>query len=254
MIGPHSVFRVHHFPPRFPFACLRVPLPAMRRLFTVPFAWIGSRGGLFLAVILLIVAGTWAFIHLADEVRERETERFDARINRLWYEHPGPKWVRDAGRDVTALGGVTAVVGYLLLSARYGMAGLVLVATLGGLCVTSALKHWIDRPRPPLHQSDVIVYTTSFPSGHSALSAATYLTLGTLLARSTRSRTLKFYFLFLALMMTFLVGLSRVYLGAHYPTDVLAGWCVGLVWALICWAVARELQHRRVVEGEQAVE
>ena len=230
----------------------------MRRLFKVSLAWIGSRGGLFLAVILMIVAGTWAFIHIADEVREKETERFDARLNRFCYEHPGPKWFRDAGRDVTAMGGVTvltllvaAVVVYLLLSTRYGMASLVIIATLGGLTVTSALKHWFDRPRPPLHQSDVIVYTTSFPSGHSSLSAATYLTLGTLLARSTRSRVLKFYFLFLALMATCLVGLSRVYLGAHYPTDVLAGWCVGLVWALICWAVARELQHRRVVEGEK---
>jgi undecaprenyl-diphosphatase len=227
----------------------------MRRLFTATLAWIGSRGGLFLSVILLIVAGVWAFIVLADSVRERETERFDSRINRFCYEHHGPKWLADAGRDVTALGGVTvlalfiaAVVGYLLLSSRYGMAGLVVVATLGGLGVTSVLKHWIDRPRPPLHQSDAVIYTTSFPSGHSALSAATYLTLGTLLARSTRSRRLRFYFLTLALIATGLVGLSRIYLGAHYPTDVLAGWCVGLVWALICWAVARELQYRRVVE------
>lgn len=228
----------------------------MHRFLKVPLAWIGSRGGLFLTVILVIVAGTWAFIHLADEVREGETERFDHRINRYCYEHRGPRWLQEGGRDVTALGGVTvltlftaAVVGYLLLSERYGIAVLVLVATLGGLVVCSGLKHWIDRPRPPLRPGDTIVYTQSFPSGHSALSAASYLTLGSLLARSVKSRLLKFYFLCLALAATFLVGLSRVYLCAHYPTDVLAGWCVGIVWALICWAIARELQHRRLVES-----
>jgi len=100
-------------------------------------------------------------------------------------------------------------------------------------------------------QPGTIVYTTSFPSGHSALSAATYLTLGALLARAMQSRILKFYFLLIAMVLTFLVGMSRIYLGAHYPTDVLAGWTVGLVWSLLCWIVARELQRRNVVEGER---
>jgi undecaprenyl-diphosphatase len=231
----------------------------MYRILTVPLAWIGSRGGLFLTVLLAIVGGTLGFIKLADEVKEGDTKRFDNRINRFCYEHRGPRWLQEGGRDVTALGGVTvltlftsAAAGYLLLSRQHGIMVLVIISTLGGLGLTTALKHWIDRPRPGFRPSDTLVFTQSFPSGHSALSAATYLTLGTLLARANRSRVLKFYFLLLALLATFLVGLSRVYLCAHYPTDVMAGWCVGLVWALICWAAARELQHRRVVEPEQS--
>lgn len=234
-----------------------VPSCAMRPVFTQLLAWLGSRGEFFLAAMLVIVLGTWGFIALTDVVREGGTQHVDTRVNNYFYHHPGPRWLQDAGRDITAIGGVTvltlvilAVIGYLLLGRRYGMMGLVIAATLGGLLLTTALKHWIDRPRPPLHQPGTIIYTQSFPSGHSALSAATYLTLGALLSRSTRSRVLKFYFLSLALILTFLVGVSRVYLGAHYPTDVLAGWTVGLVWSLLCWTVARELQRRKVVEEE----
>jgi len=230
----------------------------MYRVFSATLAWIGKRGGLFLTVILIIVAGTWGFIKLTDEVREGETERFDTRINRFCFEHRGPKWLQESGRDLTALGGVAvltifiaAVVGYLLLSRKQGMAVLVIIATLGGLLMTTGLKRWIDRPRPAYRPTDTNVFTQSFPSGHSALSSATWLTLATLLARTSKSRLMKFYFLSAAIFISLLVGLSRVYLCAHYPTDVLAGWCLGLVWALICWAVARELQHRRVVEDEQ---
>jgi len=217
--------------------------------------WLGSRGGLFLAAILAIVAGVWGFIALADEVRDGDTGHFDRAANRFFYDHPGPRWVQDAGRDITALGGITvlalvvlAVAGYLLLTRRRGMLTLVVAATLGALLLTTGLKHVIDRPRPPLRHEGVIVYTTSFPSGHSALSACIYLTLGGLLGRASRRRTIEFYFLFLAATLTFLIGCSRVYLGAHFPTDVLAGWTVGLVWAIVCWLVARELQRRRVVE------
>ena len=231
----------------------------MEDFITRTVAWFGSRGGLFLSVILLMVAGTWGLIALTDTVSEGHTERFDARINAYCYHHRGPRWLQEAGRDITALGGVTvltlfiaAVCGFLLLSRQRGMMLLVIVATVGGLLLTTGLKHWIDRPRPPLRPEGTIVYTRSFPSGHSALSAATYLTLGSLLARLTARRALKFYFLAVAVVLTFLVGVSRVYLCAHYPTDVLAGWCVGLIWALGCWVVTRELQRRRMVEEEQA--
>src|SRR2546421_10374351 len=229
----------------------------MQRLLSV-LKWLGSRGAVFLVSVLVIVLGVWGFIGLTDTVMEGHTQRFDQRVNAFFIHHPGPPFFQDAGRDLTALGGVTvltlgiaAVAGYLFLSGQRGLMILVIIATVGGLLVTTSLKHWIDRPRPPLMQPGTIVYTTSFPSGHSALSAATYLTLGALLARAMQSRILKFYFLLIALILTFLVGMSRVYLGAHYPTDVLAGWTVGLVWSLLCWIVARELQRRNVVEGER---
>jgi undecaprenyl-diphosphatase len=229
----------------------------MSALFLKTIKWLGSRGGLFLFAVLVVVAGVWGFVALADEMLEGDWQRTDMRVNRFVHDHPGPPWLQEAGRDVTALGGVTvlalwtmAVLGFLLLSRRYGMMVLVIIATLGGLALTLSLKRAIDRPRPPERQASVIVYTQSFPSGHTMLSATVYLTLGGMLARTVRGRLLKFYFLSLALGLTFLIGMSRVYLGAHYPSDVLAGWCGGLVWAILCWLVARELQRRRVVEEE----
>jgi undecaprenyl-diphosphatase len=82
------------------------------------------------------------------------------------------------------------------------------------------------------------------------MSAVTFLTLGSVLAQSQRRRRLKAYLILLALLTTLAVGVSRVYLGVHWPTDVLAGWAVGAGWALICWLVARWLQQRGAVEED----
>jgi undecaprenyl-diphosphatase len=82
------------------------------------------------------------------------------------------------------------------------------------------------------------------------LSAVTYLTLGALLARVEANRRGKLYVVSVAILLTLLVGCSRLYLGVHYPTDVLAGWVVGSAWAILCWTVAAWLQRRGQVEGE----
>jgi undecaprenyl-diphosphatase len=156
---------------------------------------------------------------------------------------------------MTALGGVTvmslltgSVVVYLLLGRRYSALALVVAAAGGGLLLSLLFKSHFDRPRPQVvpHLRDV--HLSSFPSGHSMNSAIIYLTLGSLLARLTPRRVLKIYFICLALLLTFLVGVSRVYAGEHYPTDVLAGWTAGLVWAVLCWLVAQSLQHQGAVE------
>jgi undecaprenyl-diphosphatase len=169
----------------------------------------------------------------------------------------GPRWLPEVGRDLTALGGVAVlslttvfVAGYLLIVRKYHAMWLVLAATLGGLLISTLLKHLIDRARPDLVPHLSHVYTSSFPSGHSMLSAVVYLTLGALLTRLASERRVKLYFLAAALLLTFLVGVSRVYMGVHYPTDVLAGWTAGLVWALLCWLVARYLQRRGAVEKD----
>ena len=197
---------------------------------------------------------------LADAVTEGETESFDERVLLARASRQSLiRWGRRGWRiwgDVTALGGTVfltlltlAVSGYLLLDSKRHAALLVLIAVGGGVLLSATLKRSFDRPRPDLFPHGQYVSTASFPSGHSMVSAATYLTLGALLARVQSRPALKAYVLILAALLMFAVGASRVYLGVHWPTDVLAGWTAGATWALLCWLVARWLQRRGQVEG-----
>jgi undecaprenyl-diphosphatase len=136
------------------------------------------------------------------------------------------------------------------LARKRGAALLVLASVGGGALLSTLLKLSFERPRPDLVPHAVAVYTASFPSGHAMLSAVTYLTLGTLLARIQPRRRLRAYIVAVAVLLTLLVGTSRVYLGVHWPTDVLAGWCLGAAWAMLCWAVALWLQRRGRVEAD----
>jgi undecaprenyl-diphosphatase len=229
----------------------------MRRVLT----WLRRADAVVLLAALVVVGGLWAFVLIAALVSEGDTQALDDRIL-VAMRRPedisqpvGPEWVQEAGRDMTALGGVAfltlmtaAVTGYLLISRKLGAAAFVAAAVLGGLALNTVLKQSFNRPRPSVVPHLSHVQTTSFPSGHSMLAAIVYLTLGALLARFVARRALKLYFVGVALVMTFLVGASRVYLGVHYPTDVLAGWSAGLVWALPCWLAARYLQRRGAVE------
>jgi len=124
---------------------------------------------------------------------------------------------------------------------------IVLLAVFGGFTVAMVLKAGFGRPRPELVPHGSYVYTASFPSGHSMLSAITYLTLGFLLARTHEHRRTKLYIMAVTLLITGLVGVSRIYLGVHWPTDVLAGWAAGAAWALLWWLTVRWLQHRNTV-------
>jgi undecaprenyl-diphosphatase len=227
--------------------------------------WIGRHELKVLVALFALIVAVCVFVAVADEVAEGGTMRFDdwavkslRRADDL-AQPIGPAWLAEVGRDLTALGGVAvltlvtlAVVGFLWLRKMYGAMWLVLGATLGGLLVSTLLKNAFDRPRPELVPHLSHVYTSSFPSGHSMLSATVYLTLGALLGRFVQQRRLKAYFLLVAILLTFLVGISRVYLGVHYPTDVLAGWAAGLGWATLCWLAARYLQHQGAVEPELA--
>jgi undecaprenyl-diphosphatase len=214
--------------------------------------------------LLLLVAmagGVWVFAELAEEVTEGDTRQLDERVL-LALREPGdrsdplgPRWVEETGRDFTALGAISvlalltlSVSGFLVLAGKRRTALLVLVAVGGGLLLSFALKQGFQRPRPDLVPHGSYVYTTSFPSGHSTMAAATYLTLGALLARVQQRRRLKAFALGFAMLLTLLVGVSRVYLGVHWPTDVLAGWVAGGVWALLCWLVALRLQRGGQVE------
>jgi undecaprenyl-diphosphatase len=157
--------------------------------------------------------------------------------------------------DISALGGyavltlmILSVVGYLMLARRFHALVLVLAATLGGWGLSTALKDLFGRPRPSIVPHLTHVGSASFPSGHAMLSAIIYLTLGALLARLVARRSLKLYFILVAVIVSLLVGSTRIYLGVHYPSDVLAGWAAGLVWAVACWLAARYLQHKGAVE------
>ncbi len=216
---------------------------------------------LLLLPLLLVVMGVWGFIALADEVGEGGTQRFDDWALRAMRQpdNPalpiGPAWLHEIGRDLTALGGIAvmvlvilAVAGFLFFERKYRAVWLVLAASLSGLVLSGTLKYAFDRPRPSLVPHLSAVYTSSFPSGHSMISAVVYLTLGALLARTVEDRWTRFYCMALAIVVTGLVGISRVYMGVHYPTDVLAGWTAGGAWAVLCWIIAGHLQRRGQVE------
>lgn len=225
-------------------------------------AWIGSRELSVLVVLFALMGAIWGFVQLSDEVVEGGTKDFDRTVL-LAMRTPGdlsdpigPGWVEEMGRDFTALGSIAvltmvtlAIVGYLLLVGKPRVALVVIVASLGALAASTLLKMGFDRPRPDLVPHGTMVYTASFPSGHSMLSASTYLTLGALLARVQRRRRIKAYILLIAILTTLVVGVSRVYLGVHWPTDVLGGWTAGAGWALMCWFLARWLQLHGKVEG-----
>jgi undecaprenyl-diphosphatase len=219
------------------------------------------RESLLLIFLLLISALVLLFLGVAGEVREGETGDFDRWIIQLFrdpldHARPlGPPWLVEAMRDVTSLGStvvlatiVILVVVYLLIVRKYAMALLVAAAVIGGQVMSTLVKLTIDRPRPDFPDWAPLVFTPSFPSGHAMLSAVTYLTLGVLLARAQPTPILRIYFVAVAIFLTLSIGISRVYLGVHWPTDVIAGWSVGSAWALTCGAVALWLQERGTVE------
>jgi undecaprenyl-diphosphatase len=214
-----------------------------------------------LAFFGIISASLFGFLTIASEMREGETHAFDDAILRALRSPTdpadpiGPFWVEAIMRDLTALGGYTVLslilvlaVTYLLMKGKRASALMMAVAVVGGVILSNLLKIGFDRQRPDVVAHLVDVHSLSFPSGHAMLSAVTYLTLGALLARSERGIVMRAYFMGVAIVLTLLIGSSRVYLGVHYPTDVLAGWCAGSAWAFLCWWMARWLQHRGSVE------
>lgn len=196
------------------------------------------------ACVAAALLGSFAF--LASEMLEAETAPFDDAVMHLLRggdgaAPPGPAWLQESVRDITSLGSFSVVglfslivVLYLSLHRQRRAALFVAFAVASGSVLSFVLKYVIDRPRPDI-QSGIRVFTSSFPSGHATVSAVVYLTLGALLAYISPSRRLSVFFLATAVCLTLLVGLSRIYLGLHYPTDVVAGWALGCAWALLCW-------------------
>lgn len=217
----------------------------------------------FLVLLSIIVATVWLLAELIDEVVEGSTRSLDTQILLLLRtpgdlsDPIGPWWLEEMGRDFTALGGVavltltTLVVSVFFLLLHRWRSTLYILATVGGgILISGVAKEFFDRPRPDLVPHGSIVHTASFPSGHSMMAAVAYLSLGVLIARVQSRLVLKVYVLVVAVLLTIFVGVSRVYMGVHWPTDVAAGWLAGGAWAMICLIVARSLAKRGHIEQE----
>lgn len=206
------------------------------------------------ALFLLCV---WGYFEIAEDYPEGAYKVFDASILRALRtpdnlaEPVGPGWLPSAVRDVSALGSgviltliTIGTAGYLLLVGRWRNGLAVVLAYAGGELLNVGLKSIAARPRPEIVPHLIEVTSTSFPSGHSMLSAIVYLSVGAVLAKNSHGRKTSAYILSLAVLLTLLAGCSRIYLGVHYPSDVIAGWIAGTAWALFCVASQTWFERR----------
>ena len=239
-------------------------LPAPRASLTARIRrQLGRREIALLLLLGTLACGAWIFLEIAEEVNQGDTLTVDEQILMVFREAGdpndpiGPHALESAVRDITALGSLTVitlltliVTTFLFLGRRPRLAVYMLVASAGGVAISYALKFLYNRPRPTFVAPEALPSDPSFPSGHSAAAAVVYLTLGLLLAQTVARREQKVYVVALAVLLALAVGLSRLYLGVHWPSDVLAGWTLGGVWALACWQAERMLRRRGLVEPE----
>lgn len=209
-------------------------------------------------LVALAAGGVYIFLALADEVSENELLRFDSAFL-LLFRNPadisdplGPAWLERTVLEITTLGGypvlvtlVSAVVGFLLVSRKFGPALFAAVSIATGTLASHLLKIAYDRPRPDVVDHLVQTHTASFPSGHATMSAVVYLTLASLIVRLVDDVAVRVYVLAVAFLLTFAVGMSRIYLGVHWPSDVVAGWALGVAWACLSWLAVTALRRLR---------
>lgn len=223
-------------------------------------------------LVLIVICSTLLllFVLLTDVVLGGGTMSVDETLLLLMREtedihNPlGPGWFEEMARDFTALGGIpillalTFVVAcYLAMERNMHAVAFIVGTAVTALIVSTLLKEVFDRPRPEIVEKATRVYTSSFPSAHAMMSACMYLAFASLLARFETKRRKKTLILCFAAIAIVIVGLSRVYLGVHWPTDILAGWTAGTIWALVCWLVfrhydpARKLHHKSTEINEE---
>ncbi|WP_252926129.1 phosphatase PAP2 family protein [Aliihoeflea sp. 40Bstr573] len=216
-----------------------------------------------LIVFAIAAAGIALFLSIADELDDGELNDIDERIF-LWFHTPGgspigPEWLQETAAEITALGGYTvilvlvaAVIGFLVVSRKNGPALYTVLSIGTGTLVGHLLKELYARPRPDLVEHLVNTHTPSFPSGHAMVSAIVYLTLGSLIMRFVDNLRVRAYVLAVAITLTLMIGISRIYLGVHWPSDVVAGWAMGAAWASLAWLTVSALRLYRRRRGGQA--
>jgi undecaprenyl-diphosphatase len=238
---------------------MRVPL-------NNPFKKLGGFGGALklarseaapLSALVILAGGAALFIDLAEDMGEAEHQSLDESV--LHWLHPGPNlaepigpaWLDHAMTDLTSLGSVAvlavvaiSVLGYLLFEKRWVQSALLVVSLAGGLVLSETMKMVFERSRPPEAYHAMGTLNASFPSGHALLATVAYLTLGAMLAQAMKKRRLKAYVIGWAVVLAMTVGVSRIYLGVHWTSDVLAGWSLGAAWAMACWLIERWLVWR----------
>ena len=206
----------------------------------------------------LLAGGLYVFFQIADEVSENEIERLDDYVFRLFRSPAdvadplGPPWLEETMAEITSLGGypilivlVVSVVGFLLVAQKRGPALFVFLSVASGTLVGHVLKLVYDRPRPDLVEPIISTHTASFPSGHATMSAVVYLTLASLIVRLLDDTSTRIYVILVAVFLTLLIGISRIYLGVHWPSDVVAGWALGTAWASLSWLTVSALRTYR---------
>lgn len=214
-----------------------------------------------LAAFVFVLASLQEVI---DDVTEGDTHAIDTKILEM-LRNPadpsdpiGPRWLEEMVRDFSALGGVAlltlitiSAAIYLFVNKKVFKAWFLLAAIGSGTILTNLLKAGFDRPRPDLVAHETYTYTASFPSGHSMMAALVYLTLGSLLAQNEKKFSMKLFLMGIAITLAFLVGISRIYLGAHWASDVIAGWLGGCAWAILFWLLENYILYRRQHQAEQ---
>lgn len=217
----------------------------------------GVGGKYVVTLIILIAGGVYTFFGLASAVGDGELERFDTALL-LYFRQPGnlaaplgPHWLQQTMLEITALGSypvlvtlVAAVAGFLLVARNYGLTLFMLLTIISGTLISHALKIFYDRPRPDVVDHLAEAYTASFPSGHAMMSTVVYLTLAALIMRLADGAVMRVYVLAVAMVLAFTVGVSRIYLGVHWPSDVLAGWALGTAWVSLSWLTVLLLRNR----------
>ena len=195
------------------------------------------------------VAGTWAFFELADDVHDGETIGLDKTVLLAFRRAGdlgtpiGPHWLQETARDFTALGGftvltVTVVVATILMLIHGRRLQALIFALTVALSqgLAELIKSVIGRARPDLVPQHDLVYSASFPSGHAMMAPVVYLSLAAIVAAGERSVGAKATLILGAVILIIAIGVSRVYLGVHWPSDVLAGWTLGAVIAIVAIA------------------
>ena len=225
---------------------------ALRRSIAFARAELGA-----LLALAVVALGLMTFVEVADDMTEADGQAFDQSVlmamrpfaddpHRAW----GPWWLEEAAADLTSLGGISVLglfailtVGFLLFQKKWLSSLLLVVGLAGGVALSEGTKAFFERERPPQIYQAVETINASFPSGHTLLATVFYLSIGVMLARAFPNRRMKIYVLGCAILIAVLVGITRVYLGAHWASDVFGGWSLGAAWAMALWLFAWAVQR-----------